>query len=152
MSILSWLKEVTTGDTKTGFIDTDAMTYAKGEEQFHGLDMKAALDAHMAWTRRLEGKLNGENQENLDVACVASDCECTLGKWLHGNAKQQFGVSADYQELRRVHADFHLKAGEILNNVLNGDREQALNNLRDLRYQSGNVQLALVRLYSHAQH
>jgi hypothetical protein len=152
MSILSWLKEVTTGDTKAGFIDTDAMTYAKGEEQFHGLDMKAALDAHMAWTQRLEGKLSGENQENLEVASVASDCECMLGKWLHGDARQQFGESGDYQELRQVHADFHLKAGEILNNVLNGDREQALKNLRELRYQSGNVQLSLVRLYSHAQH
>lgn len=152
MSILSWLKEVTAGESKAGFIDSDAMTFAKGEEQFHGLDMKAALDAHMAWTRRLEDKLSGANQEDLDVATVASDCECKLGKWLHNTARQQFGESPDYHDLQKVHADFHLKAGRILNNVLNGDRDQALKNLKDLRYQSGNVQLALVRLYSHAQH
>jgi len=152
MSILSWLKEVTAGDNTVGFIDTSSMTFAKGEEQFLGLDMKAALDAHMAWTRRLEAKLNGDRQDDLDLATVASDCECKLGKWLHGSAKLQFGEIPDYAELRRIHADFHLKAGEILNNVVNGDREMALKNLKDLRHQSGNVQLALVRLYSHAQH
>jgi hypothetical protein len=152
MSILSWLKEVTTGDSKTGFIDTEAMTFAKGEETFQGLDMKAALDAHTAWAKRLEDRLNGLSQEDLDVATVASDCNCTLGKWLYGDARKSFSESGDYEELRRVHADFHLKAGEILNNVLNGDREQAMKNLKDLRYQSGNVQLSLVRLYSHSQH
>lgn len=152
MSILSWLKEVTTGDNTAGFIDTSSMTFAKGEEQFLGLDMKAALDAHTSWTRRLEAKLNGEKGEELNLATVASDCECTLGKWLHGSAKLQFGKVQDYDELLRVHADFHLKAGELLNNVVNGDRATALKNLKDLRHQSGNVQLALVRLYSHAQH
>lgn len=31
MSILSWLKEVTIGENKAGFIDTDSMTFANGE-------------------------------------------------------------------------------------------------------------------------
>lgn len=152
MSILSWLKEVTIGDNKAGFIDTDSMTFAKDEVQFHGLDMKAALDAHMAWTKRLEDKLDGSNADDIDVATVASDCECTLGLWLYGTAKQKFNDSQEYLELRRVHADFHLKAGEILNNVLHGESDDAHKNLKDLRYQSGKVQLSLVRLYSHAQH
>lgn len=152
MSILSWLKEVTTGDNKAGFIDTDSMTFAKEEVEFHGLDMKAALDAHVAWTKRLEDKLSGSNDEELDVATVASDCECTLGKWLHGTAQNKFGESPDYEELRQVHADFHLKAGDILNNVLHGEKDSAINNLKELRFQSGKVQLSLVRLYSHAQH
>jgi len=152
MSILSWLKEVTTGDSKAGFIDTNSMTFAKGEEQFHGLDMKAALDAHMAWEKRLEDRLSGKSKENIDIANVASDCQCTLGKWLHNAGREKFGDTGDYEELRRTHADFHLKAGEILNNVLNGNREQALKNLKELRYQSGNVQLSLVRLYSQSQH
>lgn len=151
MSILTWLKQAGSSVTKTGLIDTDSMTFAKGEEQFHGLDMKGALDAHMQWVRRLEGKISGENREQLDVATVASDCNCALGEWLHSTAKQQFGETADYQELRRVHADFHLKAGEILNNVLNGDQDKAKSNLKEVRYQSGNVQLSLVRLYSHVQ-
>lgn len=152
MSILSWLKEVTTGENKAGLIDTQSMHFAEGEQQFHGLDMKAALDAHMAWTQRLEEKINGSNEEVLDVATVASDCNCKLGKWIHGEARQQFGDEPDLKELQRVHADFHLKAGEILNNVTNDEEEDARANLKKLRHQSGNVQLSLVRLYSHAQH
>ena len=152
MSILSWLKQVSTSVTSAGLIDTESMTFAKGEEQFHGLDMKGALDAHTAWTRRLEGKITGENKEQLNVATVASDCECKLGKWIHSTAKQQFDGSSDYEELRRIHAEFHLKAGEILNNVINGEQEKASINLKEIRYQSGKVQLSLVRLYSHAQH
>lgn len=151
MSILSWLKTVGSSVTSAELIDTESMTFAKGEEEFHGLDMKAALDAHSAWNKRLEGKISGTNNEPLSLATVASDCECQLGKWIHGPAKAQFGSVADYDELRRVHADFHLKAGEILNNVQNGDATTASSNLKELRFQSGNVQLALVRLYSHAQ-
>jgi hypothetical protein len=151
MSILSWLKQVGSG-SGADVINSGAMTFAKGEEEFHGLNMKDALEAHTAWTRRLEGKISGENQEQLNVATVASDCECKLGKWIHGTAKQQFGTTPDFEELRRVHAEFHLKAGEILNNVLNGDQTRAASNLKEIRYQSGSVQLSLVRLYSHAQH
>lgn len=152
MSILTWLKEVTTGDSKAGLIDTDSMQFAAGEQQFLGLDMKAALDAHMDWTRRLEGIINGSNKEQLDVATVASDCQCKLGKWIHTAAKAQFGDEPDLNELQHVHADFHLKAGEVLKNMITGNEADALNNLKKLRHQSGNVQLSLVRLYSHEHH
>jgi hypothetical protein len=152
MSILSWLKEVTTGDNKAGHIDTGSMTFAKGEEEFQGLDMKAALDAHAAWVKRLEDRLNGVSEERLDIATVSSDCQCVLGKWLYSDALRQFGESGEYLNLRQVHADFHRKAGETLSDVVKGDREQAVKNLRDLRCQSNNVQLSLVRLYSHMQH
>ena len=151
MSILSWFKHVTE-DQGSAELMEQPLTFGKGEEQFRGLNMKDALDAHMAWTRRLEGKLNGSNQEALEVAKVASDCECALGKWIHGQAKSEFSGSNDYDLLKRIHADFHLKAGEILNNVINGERDNAEKNLKEIRFQSGNVQLALVRLYSTTQH
>ncbi|MFO7592701.1 MAG: CZB domain-containing protein [Pseudomonadota bacterium] len=151
MSILDWFKQVTTGDQSADLMNQN-LTFGENEEQFHGLNMREALDAHMAWTRRLENKLTGKSNESLDVATVASDCECTLGKWLHGTAKQAFGDSAEYEELLKEHADFHLCAGEILNNVINGEEESAQGNLKKLRYQSGVVQLSLVRLYSHTRH
>ncbi len=151
MSILSWFKHVTEDSTGADLMD-QPLTFGEGEEVFSGLNMRDALDAHMAWTNRLEGKITGENKEELDVVAVASDCECKLGRWIHGEAKQQFGNQPDLEELRRVHAEFHLKAGEILNNVTNGQGKDALANLKQLRHQSGTVQLSLVRLYSHAQH
>ena len=151
MSILSWLKEVTSGD-KAGRIDSGSLTFANEEEQFQGLDMKAALDAHAAWIKRLDDQLNGVSDEVIDLATVSSDCKCVLGKWIHGDALQQFGESGAYTELRQVHADFHRKAGEVLYNVISGEREQAARKLRELRAKSNNVQLSLVRLYSHAHH
>lgn len=151
MSILSWFKEVTSGNATAELME-QSLEFREGEQEFHGLNMKEALDAHTAWTRRLEGKISGENNEVLDIAKVASDCECMLGKWIHGEARRQFGDGAELNELRQVHADFHLKAGEILNNVVNGEQEDARANLKKLRHQSGNVQLSLVRLYSHTQH
>ena len=151
MSILSWFKHVTEDSTGADLME-QPLTFGEGEEVFSGLNMREALDAHMAWTNRLEGKITGENKEELDVVAVASDCECKLGRWIHGEAKRQFGQEPDLEELRRVHADFHLKAGEILNNVTNGQEKDALANLKQLRHQSGTVQLSLVRLYSHSQH
>ena len=151
MSILSWFKEVTSGNASAELMQ-QSLEFKDGEQDFHGLNMRDALDAHTAWTKRLEGKIEGSNNEELDIAKVASDCECVLGKWIHGEAKKQFGEESDLEELRKVHADFHLKAGEILNNVTNGDHEDARENLKKLRHQSGSVQLSLVRLYSHSQH
>jgi len=151
MNILTWLKEVTSGATEAG-AEAGEITFAEGEEQFNGLDMKAALDAHISWTHRLEGKLNGTNPERLHITIVASDWHCELGKWIHGSAKKRFGALPEYEELRQVHAEFHHKAGEILKSVSDASTEEARVNLKELRRQSAQVQLALVRLYSHAQH
>lgn len=151
MSIVDWFKQVTTGDPRADLM-SQPLSFGENEEQFHGLNMREAMDAHMAWTRRLENKLTGKSNEPLTVATVASDCECTLGKWLHGPAKQAFGASPEYEELRKEHADFHLCAGEILNNVINEEQSSAVNKLKKLRHKSGVVQLSLVRLYSHNQH
>ncbi len=148
MSILSWLKAVTSGDATADFIQSTPMQFAAGEEELHGLNMKDALDAHLAWMNRLETVLSGSSEEKLSVATVASDHNCILGKWLHGDGRQQFGQKAEYKELLRTHAEFHLAVGEVLNDVENGQRERAQGRLKDIRHRSGQVQLALVRLYS----
>lgn len=153
MSILRWFKEVTSGSATADLIE-QPLVFIDGEQEFHGLDIKDALDAHTAWTQRLERIIAGNSDEDLNVyaiARVASDCECKLGQWIHGEAARQFGDEAVLNELRHEHADFHLKAGEILNNIFSGEQDDANANLKKLRYQSGIVQLALVRLYSHSK-
>jgi len=152
MSILSWLRSVTHGGATTDQILGSRMQFAPGEEDFHGLDMRAALDAHIDWTRRLQAQIEGKSQEELEVGVVASDHDCTLGKWIRGEAQEQFGKLDEYQQLRRVHADFHLTAGAVLNEVQNGDLDTARERLKEIRRKSGEVQLALVSLYSAAHH
>lgn len=148
MSILSWLKGVTQGGGDvTDAIARQPLHFAAGEEEFRGLNMKEALDAHIAWTRRLENHLKGDDS-HYEVAQVAADSFCTLGKWIHGAAKREFGATAEYAELRRVHAEFHMAVGAVLNDVDNGavaDTDQAL---KVVRHKSGAVQLALIRLYA----
>ena len=146
MSILSWLNAVTRNRSP----GQEPMHFAEDEKEFHGLDMKAALDAHSAWTRRMEAKLEGTSDEPLEVADVAPDDLCTLGRWIHGPARQRFGGTEAFENLQQVHADFHLKAGEVLNDVLNDNREKAREGIKAIRHQSGAVQLALVKLYSQA--
>ena len=100
MSILSWFKEVTSGNASAELMQ-QSLEFKDGEQDFHGLNMRDALDAHTAWTKRLEGKIEGSNNEELDIAKVASDCECVLGKWIHGEAKKQFGESPIWRSCAR---------------------------------------------------
>lgn len=146
MSILTWLKSVSSSHS-TALME-HPLKFAPGEEEFHGLDMRDALNAHVQWTHRLEDIISGKSDEQPEVGTVASDCHCLLGKWIHGYAKQQFEEHAEYQELKRLHADFHLSAGQILNSIQNGEMDDAKLALKELRFKSGNVQLALVRLYA----
>ncbi|MEW6646306.1 MAG: CZB domain-containing protein [Pseudomonadota bacterium] len=152
MSILSWLRSVTQGsDDVADTIALQPMQFAAGEEEFRGLNMKQALDAHIAWTRRVENHLKGSDDSRYEVAEVAADHLCTLGKWIHGPAQREFGPTAEYAELRRVHADFHIAVGAVLNDVDNGTVTDAEQSLKKVRHKSGEVQLALIRLYAAAR-
>lgn len=50
------------------------------EGELVGLNLKQALGAHQAWKGRLQKVLNGERNENLDIATVAQDTHC---KWIY---------------------------------------------------------------------
>lgn len=149
MSILSWLKTVSTGGASGELAFEQPMIFAEGEEEFRGLNMREALDAHIGWTHRLEAKLKGGNDELLAAGVVAADNRCILGEWIHGEAKQRFGDLPEFAELESVHAAFHAKVGEIVRAVDNGDKDSATVHAKEIRCMSGDVQLALVRLYAH---
>lgn len=149
MSILDWLKRATSGDQLLPEGGHPPATFAKGEESFHGLNMREAIDAHVRWKTRLQSMLEDNSDEHLEVGIVASDDKCTLGKWLHHEARQ-FGDLEEFKELMNIHAEFHLKAGSILAECHRGEKEAGLNMLhsKDFRFCSDKVQLALVRLYA----
>lgn len=146
MGILSWLKAVATGEKHV------PIEFADDERQFGSLDMKGAIDAHMAWKSRLEAQIAGNAGETLEVATVASDRNCLLGKWIHGEGRERFGDMDEYVRLRRAHTQFHLCAGAILKDAHDGSKESAVQAIRtNLRHDSDAVQLALVRLYAKAR-
>lgn len=150
MSILSWLQHITHSDQASDVL-AHPMQFAAGEEDFGGLNMREAIQAHIDWYHRIENVLSGTSHERPEVATVASDHNCALGKWIHGQAQQKFGHLNEFRELKHQHAEFHMLVGKVLNDALNGMTDDPRNLLKQVRYQSGNVQLSLVRLYSTAQ-
>ena len=145
MGILSWLHRVTAGEENVG-----SATFESGEENFHGLNMKDAIDAHVAWKTRLAAQLSGAGSEALEVGVVASDDRCALGKWIHSDGKKMFGHLPEFAELRCQHAQFHLNAGNVLLAAHNDGYEAADKMLHgsEFRHASDMVQLGLVRLYA----
>lgn len=152
MGILSWLKSVTQGgDEISDVITLRPVEFAAGEEEFSGLNMKEALDAHIAWTRRLEDQLKGRDAAHYPADAAAADHLCTLGKWIHGAARREFGALPEYGELLRVHAEFHAVVGAVLSEVQHREQVDAEQALKAVRQKSGDVQLALIRLYASVQ-
>lgn len=106
------------------------------------------IDAHAGWKARLENTLLGISMEQLEVSVVAQDSVCTLGEWLYGVGKQQFGHLPEYEELRKTHASFHLCAGQVLVEHRNGKTDHAISLLKgEFRNLSDLIQLDLVRLF-----
>lgn len=147
MGVFAWLKRAM-GATDT---QDEPIEFAQGEERFQGLNMKEALDAHLAWNGRFEAMIKGEVTGRLRYSEVVSDDCCVLGQWIHGQARQAYGGSPEYAELKKVHAHFHETAGIVLQSIEKGALGRAREKLKALRTESGRVQLALAKLYASQQ-
>lgn len=147
MGLLNWLLNANRNEA-AGVVH-HTIEFEKDEEDFHGLNMKQAIDAHINWKERLEKTLAGSASETLQVGQVAADDRCILGQWLHNEARKRFAGTPEYQELLKSHAEFHLLAGDILCDAHDGRHDIAREKLqREFRQKSDRVQLHLVRLYA----
>ena len=147
MGLLDWLFRANKNNADGK--ESAPLAFEKNEEEFHGLNMKSAIDAHLKWKERLENELIRSSGEQLDVRRVAGDTHCELGRWLHGEGKRRFSEVQEYKDLIKSHVEFHLFAGELLATIRAGDTEVAQNRLRsEFRRKSDRVQLDLVRLYA----
>ncbi len=150
MGLLDWLHRAEKAEHKG---ERHQMPEFDGhDEEFHGLNMRLAIEAHLKWKERLEKALAGSAGEHLEVGVVAADDRCTLGQWLHGEAKRRFAQHPEYAALVKAHSEFHLMAGDILCDAHDGRHDSARDKLRSVfRQKSDRVQLALVRLYSRSR-
>ncbi|MEQ1598573.1 MAG: CZB domain-containing protein [Methylotenera sp.] len=78
------------------------------------LDLKHALEIHHVLNDKLQKVLEGNKDVNLDVALVSQDHLCTIGKWLYGEGKSLYAHLPEYESMRKVHAELHSCAGEVL--------------------------------------
>lgn len=141
MGLVSWLKGRLSNQESELEVSAE-------ENSLSGLNLKQVIDAHAGWKARLENTLHGISTERLEVSVVAQDSVCTLGEWLYGVGKQQFGHLPEYEELRKTHASFHLCAGQVLIEHHKGQLDQANALLKgEFRNLSDLIQLDLVRLF-----
>jgi methyl-accepting chemotaxis protein len=85
--------------------------------QEESVDLDNAIQKHAQWKFRFHSAIqtlqtNG-TAEAMDVASISKDNCCDFGKWLHSEAKQQFGQSTSYAKCVTGHAEFHSAAGKV---------------------------------------
>ena len=132
--------------------DSAKLELSAEEEQLSGLNLQDVLGAHMAWKQKLTTTLNGTNQERYEVATVSQDTLCVLGKWLYGPGKKNYSHLAEYEALRKIHAEFHLCAGEVLSEHEKGEVLKADKLLKGkFREASNQIQVELVHLFATAK-
>lgn len=116
-------------------------------------DGKTAIDAHVKWKERLQDHIAGTSGEELSVDAVCHDKDCSLGVWLEGEGREHYGHLAAFENVRRIHIEFHKCAGEVLKAAKAGQREKALEMLEEGDYAraSDEVTAALVELFGQAR-
>ncbi len=83
-----------------------------------------AIAAHGQWKQRLrDAAATGKSEWRPEV--VRTDNACDLGKWLYGEAKAQLGNHPGLEEVRKLHAEFHQHAAQVLSLALLGKRAEA---------------------------
>jgi len=80
-----------------------------------------AIGAHGSWKIKLRTAINkGHSTQNAaDVRC---DDKCAFGKWLHGpEIDAQTRTSIPYSVIKRLHAEFHVCAADVLKQATSGN-------------------------------
>lgn len=92
-----------------------------------------AVSVHMQWKQKLRAILDGR-EVSLEADSASSDCNCELGKWIHGEGAMHKSEPA-YQELLQAHANFHQAAADLMAKAQAGDRAGALQSLNGGEFQ-----------------
>jgi hypothetical protein len=116
------------------------------------IDLKYVLDTHHMLKKKLQDALNNTPGADLDVASLSQDNLCAIGKWLYGTGKILYGHLPEYETARKIHAELHVCAGEVLSKHYIGDKEQAkLLFKTKFRSVSSRNQLEFTHLFSAAK-
>jgi hypothetical protein len=84
-------------------------------------NFSGAIQAHSNWKLHLAANCGNSPHEKIDVAVLAKDNACELGKWLHGEGRA-YATHARFRELLDAHAAFHRSASALAAMI---DKEKA---------------------------
>ena len=87
------------------------------------MDLDNAIAAHAQWRTRFRTAIR--NGDQFDVAMIAKDNCCALGKWLHGDARTLYAGQTAYGMLITHHAAFHAEAAKVAASINAKQYEEA---------------------------
>ena len=120
----------------------------EGGDSLDGVYLGQAVQMHLRWRNDLREMIAGGQAGSLDPAAVDADNLCPLGEWLYSHGRRKYGTLPSFERLRRIHADFHHVAGQIVGDMRKGRVELADKQLRGAFVAlSDQIQLDLVRLF-----
>jgi hypothetical protein len=82
-----------------------------------------AILAHKEWKNRLESAI-AMGHSDFKPAIVMKDNVCEFGKWLYSLSVDEKS-SENYDIVRNLHAEFHKIAGDILQDAISGNIDEA---------------------------
>lgn len=104
------------------------------------MNLDEAIQKHSEWKVKLRAAAS--KKETLDAATIRQDNACTLGKWLHGEGKTQYGSKMSFTNLVAKHADFHHNAGKVAE-AINAKKYNAAETMLGIGSQYGHASLAV---------
>ena len=85
---------------------------------------EAAVAAHGEWKYKLLKAIDNKG-EGLDPAKIEVDNQCVFGKWLYSDKTVPYRAEADYESVRRLHAEFHRHTASIVRLYQSGELRRA---------------------------
>jgi len=79
---------------------------------------------HSFWKSRFQQAIESGTSE-FTAEEIKKDDWCNLGKWLYEGVLEKARADEEYSQLREVHKNFHICAGEVLEMALSGKKEEA---------------------------
>ncbi len=100
-----------------------------------------AIAAHGVWKVRLHDAI-ASGTSDYRPETVALDNVCEFGKWFYA-IPTSARPTEFWEKVQKLHEQFHKEAGRILDLALNGNRDEALALITDLRgeYVSTSIEL-----------
>jgi len=110
--------------------------------------IQAAVAAHFEWFYHIKVAI-ASGHSDFKPEIVSADNRCVFGKWVYSDMRALCLNDQLYNEIQEIHAEFHRKAGAILDMALRGDKDVATQEIAiggELASLSGKLALILRRL------
>jgi Chemoreceptor zinc-binding domain len=134
------------------FMSMLGFTAAAREEVRREINIYQAVEAHLAWKRRLDDYLAGRSAEELKPEVICQDNLCVLGKWIHGPGKTRLGEYQLFRQLIDEHSKFHYHASKVVAAHQAGDQALATKLMQeDFLKQSKKTVACLAKLHAEVE-